>query len=133
MRSENIQIKRWETREELEDLLFETVSAEIGMTDPDDQAGFDRAFGASVGDYETFFNKDSAEYADKWQIMAPVRNMPQGVININRLFHQRYRSHQIELSRRRGYKKCIPVAYGGEMRYRCADAVHTGYARILHP
>ena len=113
-RSENIQIKRWETREELEDLLFETVSAEIGMTDPDDQAGFDRAFGASVGDYETFFNKDSAEYADKWQIMAPVRNMPQGVVNINRLFHQRYRSHQIELSRRRGYKKCIPVAYGAE-------------------
>ncbi len=133
MRSENIQIKRWETREELEDFLFETVSAEIGMTDPDDQAGFDRAFGASVGDYETFFNKDSAEYADKWQIMDPVRNMPQGVINTNRLFHQRYRSHQIELSRRRGYKKCIPVAYGGEMRYRCADAVHTGYARILHP
>ena len=113
-KSKNIQIKQWETREELEALLFETVSAEIGMLGPDDQAGFDRAFGANVGDHETFFNKDSAEYADKWQIMAPVRNMPQGVLNINRLFHQRYRSHQIELSRRRGYRKCIPVAYGAE-------------------
>lgn len=113
-RSENIQILQWETREELETLLFETVASEIGMTDPDDQAGFDRAFGASFGDYETFFNKDSAAFADKWQIMAPVRNMPQGVVNINRLFHQKYRSHQIELSRRRGFKKCIPVAYGAE-------------------
>ena len=113
-RSENIEIRQWETREELESLLFETVSSEIGMSDPDDQAGFDRAFGASVGDYETFFNKDSAKYADRWQIMAPVRNMPQGVVNINRLFHQRYRSHQIELSRRRGFKKCIPNAYGAE-------------------
>ena len=112
--SENIEIRQWETREELESLLFETVSSEIGMSSPDDQAGFDRAFGASVGDYETFFNKDSAKYADKWQIMAPVRNMPQGVMNINRLFHQRYRSHQIELSRRRGFKKCIPNAYGAE-------------------
>lgn len=112
--SENIQIMQWETKEELEKLLFETVSDEIGMDSPDDQAGFDRAFGASVGDYETFFNKDSAEYADKWQIMAPVRNMPQGVVNINRLFHQRYRAHQIELSRRRGFKKCIPIAYGAE-------------------
>ena len=113
-RSENIQIKQWQTREDLEVLLFETVADEIGMENPDDLAGFDRAFGASVGDYETFFNKDSAKYVDKWQIMSPVRNMPQGVVNINRLFHQKYRSHQIELSRRRGYRKCIPVAYGSE-------------------
>ena len=113
-KSENIQIKQWETREELEALLLETVASEIGMKNPDDQAGFDRAFGANIGDYETFFNKDAAKFADKWQIMAPVRNMPQGVVNINRLFHQKYRSHQIELSRRRGFKKCIPVAYGPE-------------------
>ena len=113
-KSENIQIKQWETREELEQLLLETVASEIGMTDPDDQAGFDRAFGATVGDFETFFNKESATYADKWQILAPVRNMPQGVVNINRLFHMKYRAHQIELSKRRGYKKCIPIAYGDE-------------------
>lgn len=112
--SENIQIKQWETREELEAMLLDTVASEIGMNDPDDQAGFDRAFGATVGDYETFFNKDSTQFVDKWQIMAPVRNMPQGVVNINRLFHQKYRAHQIELSRRRGFKKCIPVAYGSE-------------------
>ena len=113
-KSENIQIKQWESREELESLLFETVAEEIGMTDPDDQEGFDRAFGASIGEHATFFNKDAAQYADEWQIMAPVRNMPQGVVNINRLFHQKYRSHQIELSKRRGYMKCIPVAYGPE-------------------
>lgn len=112
--SENIQIKQWETREELESLLLETVADEIGMKDVDDQAGFDRAFGASTGDYETFFNKDAAEYADKWQVLAPVRNMPQGVVNINRLFHLKYRAHQIELSKRRGYQKCIPIAYGSE-------------------
>ena len=93
---------------------MQTVAAEIGMESPEDQSGFDHAFGASVGEYETFFNKNAAEYADKWQIMAPVRNMPQGVVNINRLFHQKYRSHQIALSRQRGYKKCIPVAYGPE-------------------
>ena len=113
-KSENIFIKQWDTREELEKLLLETVASEIGMNDIDDQAGFDRAFGAAVGDYETFFNKESAKYADKWQILAPVRNMPQGVENINRLFHLKYRLHQIELSKRRGYKKCIPIAYGSE-------------------
>ena len=112
--SENIEIKQWETREELETMLLETVAAEIGMENLDDQAGFDRAFGASVGDFETFFNKDAANYADKWQIMAPVRNMPQGVVNINRLFHRKYRMHQIELSRRRGFRKCIPSAFGAE-------------------
>ena len=113
-KSANIQIKQWETREELESLVLETVASEIGMTDVDDQAGFDNAFGASVGDYAAFFNKGAAEYADKWQIMAPVRNMPQGVANINRLFHQKYRSQQLDLSRRRGSRKCIPKAYGDE-------------------
>lgn len=113
-KSKNIQIKNWNTREELETLLFETVASEIGMTDPEDQDGFDRAFGANVTKYETFFNKESAAFADRWQIMAPVRNMPQGVVNINRLFHQKYRSRQIELSKRRGYMKCIPIAYGDE-------------------
>lgn len=113
-KSDNIRIKRWTTREELESLVLETVADEIGMGNVNDQAGFDRAFGASVGDYETFFNKNAAQFVDRWQIMAPVRNMPQGVVNINRLFHQKYRSHQMELSKRRGYRKCIPVAYGAE-------------------
>lgn len=113
-KSNSIQIKQWNDREELEKLLLETVAAEIGLNDIDDQEGFDRSFNATVGEYATFFNKDAALYADKWQIMSPVRNMPQGVANINRLFHQKYRSHQVELSKRRGFNKRIPIAYGSE-------------------
>lgn len=112
-KSENILIEKWESREELELKLFELVAAELNMSGPDDVNGFDKALGATVMQYETFFNKNGAITVDKWQILAPVRNMPQGVANINRLFHKRYRTHQVELSRRRRYKK-IPKAYGSE-------------------
>ena len=112
-KSENILIEKWESREELELKLFELVATELNMSGPDDVNGFDKALGATVMQYETFFNKNGAITVDKWQILAPVRNMPQGVANINRLFHKRYRTHQVELSRRRRYKK-IPKAYGSE-------------------
>ena len=112
-KSEHIQLEQWTTREELEDKLLSLVARELNMSGSDDQKGFDRALGATITQYETFFNRECAEYADKWQVLAPVRNMPHGVININRLFHQKYRSHQLELSRR-DYKKCIPPALGDE-------------------
>lgn len=112
--SQEIQIIQWESREELEEKLLQIVASELNMDSPEDQKGFDLASGADIKEYETFFNKECAKYVDKWQLLAPVRNMPQGVINLNRLFHQKYRSRQIELSRRTGYKKRIPVAYGTE-------------------
>ena len=112
--SNNIQIVKWESKDELEEQLLQIVAKELNMSGPDDQDGFDRALGATVMQYETFFNTECAEYIDKWQILSPVRNMPQGVTNINRLYHQKYRAHQLELSRKSGYKKRIPVAYGSE-------------------
>ena len=112
--NDNIEISTWETREELEEKILATVAFELGMKDSDDQDGFDRALGATVGQYETFFNRDGAEYVDKWQILAPVKNMPQGVSNINRVFHNKYRDRQMKLSRRTGYRKKIPKAYGSE-------------------
>lgn len=113
-KSDNIKIYKWSTNEELEELILTNVANEIGMENINDQVGFDKAFGANVLDYETLFDKKGSEYVDKWQILAPVRNMVHGVVNINRLFHSRYRNHQIELSKRKGWNKKIPVAYGAE-------------------
>ena len=113
-KSNNVQIEKWESSEELEDKLLRIVSRELGMKNPDDQTGFDKAIGASIGKFETFFNKEGINCINKLQILAPVRNMPQGVMNINRLFHQKYRKRQIELSGRTGWDKRIPKAYGSE-------------------
>lgn len=40
----------------------------------------------------------NSKKVEEWQIIAPVRNMPHGVMNINRLIHNRYREKYVELS-----------------------------------
>lgn len=104
----------WTTKEDLENKLLELMATEIGMDDVEDQAGFDASLGGNKGDYCTFFDKGCADFAERWQILAPVRNMPQGVMNINRLLHLKYRERLLDVARNYGYKKRIPKALGPE-------------------
>lgn len=112
--SKNISFESWSTKEELEEKLLQIMSDEIGMSDVDDQTGFDLSLGGTKGDYGIFFNTGCAKYAEKWQILAPVRNMPQGVMNINRLLHLKYREHLLQVSKYYGARKRIPKALGPE-------------------
>lgn len=84
------------------------------MYDVNDQERFDLSLGGHKTEYGIFFNVGCAEFADKWQILAPVRNMPQGVMNLNRLLHLKYREYYINLSKRWGKYKRIPIALGPE-------------------
>ncbi|MBE6005416.1 MAG: RNA helicase [Lachnospiraceae bacterium] len=112
--SGNISFARWSTKEELEEKLLQIMTEEIGMDNVDDQEGFDLSLGGTKGDYGIFFNTGCAEFAEKWQILAPVRNMPQGVMNINRLIHLKYREKLLRVSKYYGAKKRIPKALGPE-------------------
>ena len=113
-KSSSIKFFKWETREELETILLNTTSKILGMQSIDDQEGFDISIGANIGSSETFFNKECADFINLWQILCPVRNMPHGVANMNRLFHNKYRAHQIELSKVTGYKRRIPTPFGSD-------------------
>lgn len=110
--TENIRFEKWETREDLEEKLLNIICEVTGMENIDDQEGFDKSLGATISGY-TYFNTGCANHAEKWQILAPVRNMPQGVMNINRLIHLKYREDYVALSKKTKYRK-IPKAFGPE-------------------
>lgn len=112
--SKHISFVSWSTKEDMEEKLLEIMAKEIGMKNVADQEGFDLALGGTKGDYGIFFNTGSAKFAEKWQILAPVRNMPQGVMNINRLIHLKYREHLLKVSKYYGARKRIPKALGPE-------------------
>ena len=112
--SDNISVIKWSDKDDLEDKLLQIMAAETGMTGVDDQEGFDLSLGGQKWNNCVFFNVGCAEYADKWQILAPVRNMPQGVMNINRLIHLKYRENWLTVSKRYGQAKRIPKAIGSE-------------------
>lgn len=112
--SENIEFEQWSTKEELEEKLLSIMAREVGMSDTEDQLEFDKSLGGEELEYGTFFNVGAANYADNWQILAPVRNMPQGVLNINRLIHLKYREKYLEISKRWGNQKRIAKSLGPE-------------------
>ncbi|MBQ3443227.1 MAG: ATP-dependent RecD-like DNA helicase [Selenomonadaceae bacterium] len=112
--SDNISIITWSDKDDLENKLLKIMATEIGMMDVDDQEGFDLSLGGKKWNDYVYFNTGCAEYADKWQILAPVRNMPQGVMNINRLIHLKYREKLLAVSKFYGQKKRIPKAIGPE-------------------
>ncbi len=113
-RDPNIEIKQWHSREDLEQLLLETMAKEIGMEDIDDQEAFDLSLGGVKTDFGIYFNTGAASFAEKWQILAPVRNMPQGVMNINRLIHLKYREKFLKISKKWGMNKRIANSLGPE-------------------
>ena len=112
--SEVVRIERWTSESELEEKLLTVIAEELNMNDTADVDGFNAALGGKVESYATFFDIGAAKMVDIWQILAPIRNMPQGILNINRLIHNNYRTHYIELSKQRGYKKKIPERMGPE-------------------
>ncbi len=112
--SKNISIVGWSTKEELEEKLLQIMSDEIGMDGVDDVDGFDLSLGGVKTERGIFFNKGAAKFAENWQILAPVRNMPHGVMNINRLLHLKYREKKLKLASYTGGWKRIPKALGPE-------------------
>lgn len=109
---DNISFKSWKTPDELERIVLETVAEEIGMNDIDDVDGFNCSLGGVIKDKSTYFNAGNTK-AEEWQILAPVRNQPHGVLNLNYLFHSRYRDSFTELAKKR-VSKLIPEPMGAE-------------------
>lgn len=113
-KNEHIIFKKWETEEDLETVLFETLSKELNMTSPDDIENFNISLGstAPIRGFQ-YFNVGCAKNAENWQILAPIKGMPYGVVNLNHLIHQKYRENELELAAK-PYNKKIPKKQGPE-------------------
>lgn len=110
--SNRILVKQWDTPEELHQHLLDTLVNELELKDIDDNNGFDKTLGATEYNGVSYFNKGTARSAEKWQILSPVRNMPHGVFQLNRLIHKRFKSNTIAFANRI-YRK-IPKPMGVE-------------------
>jgi len=113
-----IRFVEWEKPDDFRDSLLEVIEEELKLSGPDDVRGFNQSLGAVVsGDYD-YFNvtkSPGAEFihpVDRWQILSPLRGMPFGVGDINRLIHEKFRSAMVDFASRRWRK--IPKPLGSE-------------------
>lgn len=108
-----VEFRNWKTNDELENLMFDVLVEELDMKDMDDLDAFNRSLGANVTGKGSYFNMGCAKYAEDWQILAPIKNMPYGVRNLNQLIHRQYREDYLELAKRSWNRK-ISKALGSE-------------------
>ena len=108
---------RWDTDDQLRDLLFDVLVAELGLRDRDDLMGFEATLGAVESGGWMYFNKSwpdrqgAGHTADKWQILGPVRAGGAGIVELNRLVQRHFRARTLDRSQPtvRGRKTPQPI------------------------
>lgn len=96
----HIRFVSWVDATDLHQKLLQAMIEELGLKGLDDQTGFAlRLGGKQSGDY-VYFNTGAAAEAEAWQILSPVRGLPHGVRDLNRLIQRTFRKNTIELAER---------------------------------
>ena len=118
--TEHVRFVQWESAEDLRTAVIDMLVKELGLSGPDDVAGFDAKLGGEDWNDMRFYNSrkgekaGAAETAEGWQILSPVRAGAHGVPDLNRLIHKRFRQQMIDASRKRGWTRKYPKPMGPE-------------------
>jgi hypothetical protein len=109
---------QWDKPQDFQSKLLEVLTTELKLNGSEDVRGFNQALGAvQSGDYDYFNHTKgekggSVDFLEKWQILSPLRGMPFGVGDINRLIHEKYRVSFLNLATQRW--RSIPKPFGAE-------------------
>ena len=95
-RFNDLEIRYWQTPEELRETLSSLFVSALGLTGPDDVVGFNASLGLTPEGYVPW---DDHSGAERWQLLSPVRAHPHGVRDLNRWVQQRFRADQLRRGR----------------------------------
>lgn len=109
--SDHLEIREWNSIDELHNHLDESMHWNLGINGTLDQERFDSLLGANISNGYAYFNcGDAGMCAEEWQILTPVRQHAWGVAEINRKIHTHWREGFLKLARQTRYRKiCKPV------------------------
>ncbi len=109
----HIQFKQWDTPEEFQTALLETLVEELSLEGGEDVDTFDLSLGGTKHGHSIYFNRGAASFIEDWQILSPVRGLTHGVTEINRLIHKTFKARTLKSARRWKNRK-IPKPMGVE-------------------
>jgi hypothetical protein len=95
----HVRFVSWKDTDDLHKSLLQVLAEELELKGIDDVRGFEvKLGGTAVGDY-MYFNPGAAAKVEDWQIMSPVKGMPFGVRDLNRLIQNTFRAQTKEWAR----------------------------------
>jgi hypothetical protein len=106
-----IRFVQWDRSEDFQEKLLDVLAQELRLADSQDVRGFNRALGCTTNGQYDNFNRGAVEAVERWQLLSPLRGMPFGVGDINRLIHERFRATDVT---RASYGSSTPRPLGPE-------------------
>ncbi|MGA2120584.1 MAG: AAA family ATPase [Methanoregula sp.] len=100
----HIRFVEWQKPEDFQSKLIAVLVEELKLSDENDIRGFNEKLGATKSGNYDYFNAirdgkaGAVEAVDRWQILSPLRGNPFGVLDINRLIHEKYRKQFLNLA-----------------------------------
>jgi len=90
--SERLQLVAWDTPDDLHERLLEVLQRELCLANRDDAATFEQSVGGVLSNGWVYFNRgNTAEKAESWQILSPVRGQAHGIADVNRFVQRHFR------------------------------------------
>ena len=114
-----IRFVQWDKPEDFQNKLLSVLETELQLSGPNDFRGFNKALGATQsGGYDYFNatrngNPGAVRAVEAWQLLSPLRGMPFGVGDINRLIHEHFRTDYLKLATETMFRR-IPKPMGPE-------------------
>ena len=118
-----VKLVRWNQPDQLPKLLLASLVEELGLKSIADQVGFEETIGGVPTEYNgetnVFFNAryndrpGSAEKAEGWQVLSPIRQNQYGVLALNRTIQLQFRKRFLDLTVRTGFQKKIITSPAG--------------------
>ena len=108
---QHLSMSQWDTENEIFEKILEVLVKELNLVNSSDSIHFEVSLGGKQSGQYVYFNNGCSNWAEKWQILSPVKGNTYGVRDINRLVQKQFRSRTIDLA----YdfrKKSIPKPLG---------------------
>jgi len=91
-KNENIKIYNWNNESDFEEVLFNVLENDLGISD-------ETSFNKSIGSNGSFFNwREAVKEVENWQLLSPIRSKVFGTNQLNRGLHQKFKKEALHWS-----------------------------------
>ncbi len=109
---DHLRFVRWDEADDLRPTLLNVIVDELDLEEIDDSVGFEESLGGTSSNGHVYFNLgNTAEKAESWQVLTPLRGSALGTRSLNRLIQKQFRGGTLDFAQQRKQIK-IPRPQG---------------------
>jgi len=96
---DHLRLTEWEEADDLRSRLLDVIVDELEVENTDDELGFGESLGGTVSNGNIYFNRGkTADSAESWQVLTPLRGSAYGTRDLNRLIQKTFRKDTLQFA-----------------------------------